>query len=373
MHACGPWANARCERALGRETSNVSGSGNVAGSRLAAVSDTMTRSPRAILAPAQLGVGGRVAVDARRRRLEPQRFLDRVRRPATGRRARRPAGPGVVSRCQNRRRGHALAGLDAAEHHDRGVRHDLVGVSVAVASASTPSPVSIGRADVAGQRTHRRPRGRADLARRPRPGRPRRRSRRTSRGRTLGSVSREAERGRDDVDGQRSGQVAPDLGTAGGCQRLDEPARLGLDAARRSDSVTSGLRKARANGSRWRRCSSPSSDSMLGPDDLGGREARIVDGEARGVAHDLDAQVAARDQPAAEHGHPRHRLARPAGVPARAYGSASSCSSVSAAPSGNRPLEPGHGVRRPPQNQRRRAGAARRPGRSPPACDRSSC
>jgi hypothetical protein len=47
-HAWGPWAKARCDLELGRERSNTSGSGNVAGSRFAAVSETMTRSPRSI-------------------------------------------------------------------------------------------------------------------------------------------------------------------------------------------------------------------------------------------------------------------------------------------------------------------------------------
>ena len=51
MQACGPEANARCRFAFGREGSNRSGSGKAAGSRLAAVTDTATRSPCAIAAP----------------------------------------------------------------------------------------------------------------------------------------------------------------------------------------------------------------------------------------------------------------------------------------------------------------------------------
>ena len=47
---------------------------------------------------------------------------------------------------------------------------------------------------------------------------------------------------------------------------------------------------------------------MLGPDDLRGREAGIVDGERHGVAHHLEGQVTASDEPRTERRHPGDRL-----------------------------------------------------------------
>jgi hypothetical protein len=49
------------------------------------------------------------------------------------------------------------------------------------------------------------------------------------------------------------------------------------------------------------------------PDDAAGREARVVDGERLRVAHRREREVAPRDEPTAERGHPRHRvvLAKP--------------------------------------------------------------
>ncbi len=52
MQKCGPRAKARCRAALGRRTSNVPGSEKTAGSRLAAVMDTVTWSPALMAAPA---------------------------------------------------------------------------------------------------------------------------------------------------------------------------------------------------------------------------------------------------------------------------------------------------------------------------------
>ena len=45
--------------------------------------------------------------------------------------------------------------------------------------------------------------------------------------------------------------------------------------------------------------------------DLGGRESGVVDGEATGIAHHLDAEIPARHQPATEGGDPRDRFAFP--------------------------------------------------------------
>ena len=48
---------------------------------------------------------------------------------------------------------------------------------------------------------------------------------------------------------------------------------------------------------------------MLGPDHLPGREARVVDRERPGVAHDVQREVAAHDEPAVQRGHPAQRRA----------------------------------------------------------------
>ena len=73
------------------------GVGEDAGSRLAPASETRTRSPRAISAPAELDVAGGVAVDHRRRGLDPQRLLDA---PAAG-----PVGVGQRELAGMRRAG----------------------------------------------------------------------------------------------------------------------------------------------------------------------------------------------------------------------------------------------------------------------------
>ena len=65
-------------------------------------------------------------------------------------------------------------------------------------------------------------------------------------------------------DRERSGEVAADLRAAGGRQSVDEPRGL-ADTRSVNRLRASGRRNAWANGSRWRRCSSPSSDNMLGP------------------------------------------------------------------------------------------------------------
>ena len=89
MQTCGPWANARCRRALSRRMSNRSGSANVSGSRFAPASEIVTSSRRADRGTGERDVAGRVAVDDRGGGLEPQRLFDGVREQA--RVAARPA------------------------------------------------------------------------------------------------------------------------------------------------------------------------------------------------------------------------------------------------------------------------------------------
>ena len=169
MQTCGPRAKARCWRAFSRSTSKRSGSGNVAGSRLAAATETLTRSPWRIAAPPSSTSARRVPVDHGGRRLEPQRLLDRVGHPARVRGHEREL-VGIGQQMHDRVGDHALGRLDPAEEHHRGVRDDLgrleaAGAPAAAASSDDPgSPVERrARWRVAGLRT---PRGRRRAPRR---------------------------------------------------------------------------------------------------------------------------------------------------------------------------------------------------------------
>ena len=212
---------------------------------------------------AEHDVTRREPVDAHDRRLEPQRLLDRVgdQRPISADRVQRsPIGQQVRQRIGR----HALAGLDATEQHDAGVRHDLVDCQRRGGRAEH----SVAGAD-GGTHTGREVldrRGSACIVQR-----------------TSGRLGD----GGDDlvvppeqcVPGRRRSGPAPGPSLArpvgrpvGGAVRRDLPA-----AARRPSSAatawtsavkrrrTSASLNASANGSRWRACSVPSSDSMLGP------------------------------------------------------------------------------------------------------------
>ena len=87
-HTCGPWANARCRRPLGRCRSSASGSGNTAGSRLAPVIESRTRSP----------ARDRARRRARRRRSRSGRRPLPPARAAATPRSRRPAARGHRAR-----------------------------------------------------------------------------------------------------------------------------------------------------------------------------------------------------------------------------------------------------------------------------------
>ena len=135
--------------------------------------------------------------------------------------------------------------------------------------------------------------------------------------------------------GERAGEVAPDLGPTGGARSSTSRACLELDR-RRCSGLHLGLAKAPGERVAMASVLVAVERQHARPDDLCGGEARIVDREAGGVAHDLDAQVPARDQPAVEDGQPRDRLtlaeARERGVRIHVE-----LSSVIAAPSGKRP------------------------------------
>ena len=93
--------------------------------------------------------------------------------------------------------------------------------------------------------------------------------------------------------------------------RRRAPVRIAL-ASRSASPVTNAASwsctpdrlNGAANGRRCRSCPGPSSESMLGPDDPGRREAGVVDGEGRTVPHDRRGQVPPGHQPAVQHRHP---------------------------------------------------------------------
>jgi hypothetical protein len=117
----------------------------------------------------------------------------------------------------------------------------------------------------------------------------------------------EPERVGDDRGGERAGHGAPQLRTPVPLDRPDEA--LGLVADQRGEPVAHGL-EAERRGERV------AVAAVLGPvereharaDDLAGREARVVDREGLRAAHHLHREIAARDEPAVEHSHPRHRF-----------------------------------------------------------------
>ena len=184
-------------------------------------------------------------------------------------------------------------------------------------------------------------------------------------------MSREPERTGHHVHRERPGEVAPDLGPAVRRQGFDQPACLELDGV----GVAVGhLGLAQPPGERI--AMAPMLVAVerqhARTDDLCRGEPRIVDREAGCVAHDLDAQVPARDQPAVEDRHPRDGLvlaqARQRRVRVRVQ-----LIERQRRPEREATLDRGHGVRRWPVSRRRRAGAAHRAGRSPRASGRPSC
>ena len=252
---------------------------------------------------------GRVAVDARRPPARAEAIPRPRSRPATGRPRTAVEGARRRQHVPEQRGRHALARLDAAEHHHRGVGHDLasgqrggrLGKDASLHGRSSPPTCRSRAATASGARSPISPP--ADTR---------------STAATISSYQPSTTPGST----SRSSSAAATTRTASGPARSrrisarprgrrssTRSRRLARALDRANRSITCGRRNAAANGSRWRRCSSPSSESMLGPTTLRRREARIVDREPRRVAHDLDAQVAARHDPAVEDGHPGDRLA----------------------------------------------------------------
>ena len=285
MQTCGPCAKARWRRAFSRRTSKRSGSANDAGSRFAPAIETVTRSPRGDRRAAELDVARRVAVDHRRGRLEPQRLLDRVRAAGRGRPRPARAASGCASRCRS-----ALAIMpsvvsmppnistaafettsscvEPAGLAGRGRQQRRVGVrrrararcvARSAANASRPSP-STGlpgghlrdrRDDRVVPAEHapgvRRPRGPSAYV--------------------------------DDRDGERPRERRAAAPRALPARARRSAARSPPPRAAVNRSRTASSRNGRANGSRWRRVLGAVEREHARPDDLPGREARVVDGE----------------------------------------------------------------------------------------------
>ena len=111
-------------RVLAAHVEAVRVSANALGSRLAAATETLTRSPSRIAAPPSSTSARRVPIDHRGGGLEPQGLLDRVGQQARVHRDEREL-VGMGEQVHDRVGDHALGRLDAAEEHDRGVGDDL--------------------------------------------------------------------------------------------------------------------------------------------------------------------------------------------------------------------------------------------------------
>ena len=253
-------------------------------------------------APAELGVGRRVAIDPRRRRLQPQRLLDGGR--GQDRSSRSMASwSGWVSRCQK-----SVVVMPSLVSMPPNIitaafETTSAGVSVAVASASRPIAVarSCRRRGGPAPPPRREPAGRP--RRRPRSDRPRRRSRRTSQGR------RQARRRAGRARRRRRLRPAARRARAGFRRCPPGPAsatsRPASSATARGEAVLHlGPRRTPGKRVAMALVLVAIERQHARADDLGRREAGIVDGEARGVAHHLDAQVATGHEPAVEDRHP---------------------------------------------------------------------
>ena len=113
-----------------------------------------------------------------------------------------------------------------------------------------------------------------------------------------------------DRRGERAGEAAPQLGRARAARsRRSSRSTSSATSVREALPHRRRRRNGRANGARWRVVLGAVEREHARADHLPGREARVVDGERLGVAHHLQREVAARDEPAVQRRQPRHRLA----------------------------------------------------------------
>jgi hypothetical protein len=258
----------------------------------------------------QLDPGGRVPVDDRGGRLEPQRLLDRVRQqPGLLQHERElvRVGEEVPDRVGD----HALGRLDAAEQEHRGVGDDPFALQAAGLTGRGGEERGLGlplerRADRGRQRrVGLRAGGAQRLAFRDLRDRPDDLLVPPEHGPHVGVL--EAEGARDDRDRQRTRESAPQIRAAVGLDRVDQP--LGL--------LRHLLREAGPHGGEAERAGEGVAMAAVvlaverehaRTDDLAGGEPRVLDREGRRVAHHLQREVAPGDEPPVQRGQPGHGL-----------------------------------------------------------------
>ena len=253
----------------------------------------------------------RVAVEHGRRRLEPKRLLDRGRRqlgPCSQVRDRVLARKHMVQEVRD----HPVGRLDPAEEEHRGVRDDLRRREATCAAHRTGEKRRFGLPLEHG-RERRAQLGEGGLAR----------TRRPAPGADVGhlghdcAVPLERSVGRKVVETKRDGhgrdrewprERDAQIRLAERRDPVEQPLAQLLDHVR--EAIPDG-REAEGAGER---APVPSvlravEREHARADDLSRREARVVDRVGIGVAHHLEHQVAARHEPAVEHGQPGDRLA----------------------------------------------------------------
>ncbi len=115
-------------------------------------------------------------------------------------------------------------------------------------------------------------------------------------------------------DRQRTGELAAQLGMAAVGEPVHQPGSESWRRRRRTGAPPEPGGTAPRTASDVAVCSLPSTESMLRPDDAGGREARVVDGERAAVAHDAYGVVVPGHQPAVERTRPRQPAMSRAGA-----------------------------------------------------------
>ena len=307
MHTWGPPAKARCRRAFGPpevEAVRVGELLRVAVGARDGDGDQFAAFDRRVAEP---DVAGRVAVDHRRRRLQPQRFLDRVRHQAGVGLDQRPL-LGVGEQMEHRVGDHPLGRLDAAEHEHGRIGGDLLlGEPAGGLRQQRGAGIgALGRHEARAQLLERLLAGRRHRPARRHPGH------RVHDGVVpgqdgCGARALDAEGPGDDPDGQGTGQAAAQLRAPRRLERVDEP--VGLGRHRPREALADGLEAKRPH----ERIAVPGVLVAVEGEHARSHhpargEARVVDREGGGVAHRPQREVAPGDEPCPERGQPRDRL-----------------------------------------------------------------
>src|SRR3954454_11771514 len=321
MHTWGPRAKARCWRAFSRRTSKRSGSAKALASRLAAATETRTRSPWAMAAPpssmSAVAYRSTIAAAGSSRRDSSIALGSRPGSTATS-----ASSSGCDSRCTI-----ALAIMPSVVSMPP---KSMTAALEMTAERSRP-PAASASSDEPGPRSSAGPMAAWSSANASRPAAgtsppavtsvtaatiasyqpttaPVSASRSASESVTVAAGRGRPERGGPRARGERPGERAAQLGRARGLDGVDQAVDLGGDHV--GEALPDGLQAKRP---RERRAVALVLVAVQGEharaDDPTGREARVVDGERLCGAHDVQRDVAAHDQPAVQRGHPRQRRA----------------------------------------------------------------